>query len=143
MIDNLQESKLEELLERIVEKVVMKSHLAVAEVQSNGLGAIKTELAVIKEVQHNMLTTVTEMKDYQKTQNGNVANAVKSIEDLRLSDTDIRSSFNGAKWIGGILVTVVIGLLLFIFNSTVNRLESKQIETSDKLTSYINKQTNK
>ena len=97
------EEELKQLKDMIYD-VVYQSHSSVAKVQSDNFYEIKGKLDIVAD-------HVEQIKEYQKTQNGNVAKAVKDIQENKTDITKIKSSFSGAKWIGAGSATIIIILI--------------------------------
>jgi hypothetical protein len=113
-------------LKDIVREVVSESHQAVASVQSQNLGDIKSVQAVHTEV-------LSEIRNYQKIQNGNVARAVKDIEDLKLENARIRTSVSNFKFWGTIVVGILTTLGVYAYLGDVRSAKADIANTEYKI----------
>lgn len=151
MIENLPEDKLEALIER----VVSKSHMAIAKVQSNGLGDVYKRLGAIEvnqQAMHDTQLTQTEiMRGMLRAQDETtVTNKERNgrIGTLEACNLENRSSFKTAMWLGSLLITTIISLSLYIYHSElavvvkasdgVKTMLVEHIKKSDEILNSIN-----
>ena len=106
-----------ENLKDIVREVTSESYQSIAKVQSNGLGEIKTTLAIHTE-------RLISIDNHLEELNGKTNSSIDNIQDLQKSRTEIHSSFYGAKWIGAgsisiiiILIGVISSLAVYTYNN--------------------------
>lgn len=116
MIENLPEDKLEAL----IEKVVSKSHMAIAKVQYNGLGDICTKLAVHTEILNGILKTQEGIVETNKIRNGR-------IEKLESCNVENKASLKTTLWLGGLFVSTIVSLSLYIYHTELSHV----VTTSD------------
>jgi len=132
MIENLPEDKLEALIER----VVSKSHMAIAKVQSNGLGDVYKRLGAIEmaqatqtEILHGILKAQDETTITNKERNGRIG---KLEEKATLA--------NG--WIKGLGIGMGIILMLagIIFELRLGKVSDVAEDTQGMLIAHIQKE---
>lgn len=114
-------------LKEIIRDVVTESHMSLSKIASNSIADFQVRLSRMEE-------HLIELKDYQKKQNGNVAKAIKEIDDLKINHQISKASFRTAKWIAGIAATIIIALIgtittisAYAYNNDIKNVNEKII----------------